>query len=138
MQTQKSEEEYTLSIEQEQDMMAKFFFSSAREVLLEAIKEYPDKGVAIADIIQNYIRTNPLGDVLPQTQDLFQRMPIPHISNISPIDTNYWFLALTEIKSIYCSALPAHTTKKYASEINLFFDRLERYGYAVIENIDWQ
>lgn len=119
--------DYSLSIEQEQDMMAKFFFSSARS-----------KGIAMADIIQNYILTNPLGDVLPQTQDLFQRMPIPRISNTSSIDTSYWSLALTEIKSIYCSALPAQITQKYASEINLFFDRLERYGYAVIENIDWQ
>lgn len=130
--------DYSLDTEQEQDMMAKFFFSSVREVLLEAIKEYPGRGIAISDIMQNYIRTNPLGDVLPQTQDLFQRIPIPRISNTSPVDTNYWFLTLTEIKSIYCSALPAHITQKYASEIDLFFDRLERYGYAVIENIDWQ
>lgn len=138
MQAQEVGKGYTLSIEQEQDMMAKFFFSSAREVLLEAIKEYPGKGIAIADIMQNYIRTNPLGDVLPQTQDLFQRMPIPHISNTSPIDTNHWSLALTEIKSIYCSGLPDYIIQKYASEIDLFFDRLERYGCAVIENIDWQ
>lgn len=124
--------DYSLDTEQEQDMMAKFFFSSAREVLLEAIKEYPGKGIAISDIMQNYIRTNPLGDVLPQTQDLFQRMPIPRISNTSPVDTNYWFLALTEIKSIYCSALPAHITQKYASEINLFFDRIGRFGCSEI------
>lgn len=129
--------DYSLNIEQEQDMMAKFFYSSVKSVHLEMLNENKTRANITAAIIEDYIAKDPLDDVLDQTKDLFQRMPIISQGD-SPdrqfLGTDDFTSTMENIKHIYYSALPTHTLQKYESKINLFFDRIRRFGCSEIIN----
>lgn len=137
--------DYSLNIEQEQDMMAKFFYSSVKAVYLEILSKNKVRADITVGTIEDYITKNPFDDVLDQTKDLFQRMPIISQRDllegrqfISPEITSDimddFTSTMENIRRIYYSAFPTETLQKHGEQINLFFDRIRRFGCSEIIN----
>lgn len=127
--------DYSLNIEQEQDMMAKFFYSSVKAVYLETLSKNKVRADITVGTIEGYIAKYYCDVLDDQLKDLFQRMPI--ISQRDSLDRQFigiddFYSAMEDIRHIYCSALPNRTLQKYGMQINLFFDRIKRFGCSEI------
>ena len=90
---------------------------------------------AVGEIIGEYVRENPHKDVLKRTQDLFfMTRNITQIEGFI-LDASEWREAIQEIKHKLSLSLLEDDLipQKYQGDLEIFFDRLKRYGVGKLE-----
>lgn len=89
--------------------------------------------IIIGALIGEYVREDPNKDVLEYTKKLFIVMKKFTQADVFVLDAPEWQSAVQEIKRKLLFSLPHHVFRRYQSDIDTFFQRLERYGIAKLE-----
>src|SRR3989344_2943397 len=89
--------------------------------------------IIIGALIGEYVREDPNKDVLEYTKKLFIVMKKFTQADLFVLDAPEWQSAVKEVKGKLLLSLPHHVFRRYQSDIDTFFQRLEQYGIAKLE-----
>ncbi|MBI5913054.1 hypothetical protein HY839_01275 [Candidatus Azambacteria bacterium] len=114
----------------DESRLAEHFATAVRDVCCMSDDA---KQIIIGALIGEYVREDPNKDVLERTKELLFAMKKFTQADALVLDVPVWKEAAKEIKEKLLYGLPHQVFRRYQSDIETFFARLEHYGIAKLE-----